>query len=188
MKIYLVRHGESQGNAKRELYGTRDYPLTEKGIADAKLVGEKLRDVPITRCYTSTLARAYTTAELALAGRNIEITRHDELMEQHFGIYEGLPFDEIKGRTFEEALHTLVASEIPGGESYPVMAKRAIDFVKAHLEDNVLFVAHNGPLAALTTYFLGLGLHEAGKFSYGQGTFTMIEWREDFAKLRQFNA
>ena len=87
MKIYFVRHGESEGNAKRELYGTRDYPLTEKGIADAKLVGEKLRDVPITRCYTSTLARAYTTAELALAGRDIEITRHDELMEQHFGIF-----------------------------------------------------------------------------------------------------
>lgn len=188
MKIYLVRHGESEGNARRELYGTTDYPLTEKGIGDAKCVGEKLKDIPITRCYTSTLARAYTTAELALAGRKVEITRHDELMEQHFGIYECLPFDKIEGRTFEEGFQSLIASDIPDGESYAVMAKRAIDFVKAHLEDHVLFVAHNGPLAALTTFLLGLSLHEAGKFMYSQGTFSMIELCEDFAKLRQFNA
>lgn len=187
MRIYLVRHGESVGNVKAELYGTTDYPLTEKGVEDAKRVGEKLKDIPIARCYTSTLRRAYTTAELALGDRNIEITRHDALMEQRFGIYEGLPFEKITGESFEKALHKLVAGDIPGGESYLVMAKRATEFVKEHLEDNVLFVAHNGPLSALVTYLLDFPLREAGRFSFGQGTYTMIEWQEDFAKLRQFN-
>lgn len=189
MKIYLVRHGESEGNAKGVLYGTTDYPLTEKGIADAKLVGEKLRDVPIARCYTSTLARAYTTANLALLGRNIEITRHEELMEQRFGVYENLSFEQIgPDEGSQKAIYQLMEGEVPGGETYTVMAKRAIAFARAHLLDHVLFVAHHGPLAAITASLLGLPLCEAKKFSYTQGTYSLIEWHEDYVRLRQFNA
>ena len=44
MILYLVRHGQSEGNVKRYFHGQTDYPLTEKGHEQAREVAEKLKD------------------------------------------------------------------------------------------------------------------------------------------------
>ena len=66
MKLYLIRHGQSEGNVRQVFHGQFDYPLTAQGRQEALLCGEKLRDVPLTHCYASDLQRARDTAALAL--------------------------------------------------------------------------------------------------------------------------
>ena len=65
MKLYLVRHGESECNVQRRLYGRTDCSLTEKGCRQAREAGEKLRGTGIGRCISSPLIRAAETARLA---------------------------------------------------------------------------------------------------------------------------
>ena len=47
MKLYLIRHGQSEGNVKDLWYGRSDLPLTELGRQQAAQVGQKLRDIPL---------------------------------------------------------------------------------------------------------------------------------------------
>ena len=69
MKIYMIRHGETDWNKKRKLQGQVDIPLNEFGKLLAKETAPALADVPFAVCYTSPLKRAAETARLALGGR-----------------------------------------------------------------------------------------------------------------------
>ena len=84
MKLYLIRHGQSEGNLRQVFHGQFDYPLTAQGREEALLCGEKLRDVPLVRCCASDLRRARETAELALSGRDVPITLLPALRELGF--------------------------------------------------------------------------------------------------------
>lgn len=95
MKLYLVRHGESEGNAKKLFYGWADYPLTELGREQARTLCGRMQDVEIARCYASTLSRASETAQLVIAGRELELETDERLKEQHMGDLEGVPFMDV---------------------------------------------------------------------------------------------
>jgi broad specificity phosphatase PhoE len=63
--IYLVRHGETEWAVSGRHTGLTDIPLTERGERDARRLGEHLRGWPVARVFTSPLARARRTCELA---------------------------------------------------------------------------------------------------------------------------
>ena len=69
MKILLARHGETRWNAEGRYQGQADIPLSEVGEGQARALGERLHEVPITRAVASPLSRARRTAELALGDR-----------------------------------------------------------------------------------------------------------------------
>ena len=71
MCILLARHGETPWNAEGRYQGQEDIPLSEVGIAQARALGERLREVPITRAVASPLGRARQTAEFALGDRDL---------------------------------------------------------------------------------------------------------------------
>ena len=62
-RIYLIRHGQSVLNFSKRHSGWSMLPLTEKGFEDARRAGEKLKDIPFDRIYSSPLIRAVQTAE-----------------------------------------------------------------------------------------------------------------------------
>ena len=73
MKVYMIRHGESEANKGKFHGGWLQINLTEKGIADAKHAGEYLSGIKFDKIYTSDLIRAIQTAEHALPGCEYEI-------------------------------------------------------------------------------------------------------------------
>jgi len=66
MKLYLLRHGETNWNTLRRLQGTLDVPLNEKGRRLAELTGQGMKDIPFSAAFASDLSRAYETAGLIL--------------------------------------------------------------------------------------------------------------------------
>jgi len=92
--LVLLRHGESDWNAKNLFTGWVDVPLTEKGQGEAKRGGEQLVEAGILPdvVHTSLLRRAITTAGLALdaADRHwIPVKRSWRLNERHYGALQG---------------------------------------------------------------------------------------------------
>ena len=67
MKIYLVRHGETEWNVLRRVQGSMDAPLTENGIQQAKNVAKRLAKVDFAAAFASPQMRAYRTAEKIVA-------------------------------------------------------------------------------------------------------------------------
>ena len=101
--LVLLRHGESDWNAKNLFTGWVDVPLTEKGMGEARRGGEQLLEAGILPdvVHTSLLRRAITTAGLALdaADRHwIPVRRSWRLNERHYGALQG----KDKKQTLEE--------------------------------------------------------------------------------------
>ena len=88
MRLYLIRHGETQWNKQKLLQGKTDNPLNENGLQVAKMTAEGLRSVSFDAVYSSPLSRAYETAWLVTEGR-YPIVTDKRLEEIGFGVYEG---------------------------------------------------------------------------------------------------
>lgn len=196
MYLYLVRHGQSEGNVLRTFHGQTDYPLTEKGREQARLAGEKLRadGVSFTRCCASDLVRAWDTAQACLEGREVAAEVCPALREQSVGDIEGLSWEEM-GERFpglrEQYIGDWAHTTPPGGESPETMMERVsacVDEIIARGEDT-LIVAHFGSLS-LTLVHLGLVDGEQAvkpEWTFGQGTYSAIRIEDGKAELIHFN-
>lgn len=160
MYLYLVRHGESIGNAQKLFFGQTDYPLTDKGRAEARQTAEKLAHIPFTRCCASDLSRAWTTAQICLTQREIWPERCPALREQFMGQLEGKTWDEavsIFGSALEDYLNNWYNISIPTAESAAEMEQRVGKCLNQILlqGEDTLIVSHNGALI-LILKLLGL--------------------------------
>lgn len=156
MKLTLIRHGITEGNAKRLFYGAADISLAQKGI-DALYAMKETHCYPTaTRYYTSGMLRTEQT--FAILYGDTPHTAIPELHEMDFGIFEMRPESElIKDPVFLKwGTEGDVEENIcPGGESFRQMDARvavAIAPVLASDEDAVC-VIHGGVTDSLLEHF-----------------------------------
>jgi probable phosphoglycerate mutase len=93
--IYLVRHGETAGNAER-IVQVPGMPLSPRGIAQAERVGRRLHGAGIARILSSDLARAAATAEALTAATGAPVELDPLLQERNFGDVRGTPYAELR--------------------------------------------------------------------------------------------
>ena len=117
MRIFLIRHGETIFNANRTVqFG--DTPLSERGIEQARQLGERMRGEPITSILSSDYSRAYRTAEAVRNTTDAPLSIQTSLRERHFGDHRGTPFAELKVDMFAADYHP------PNGESWQQFYER----------------------------------------------------------------
>src|SRR5437899_11865837 len=97
-QVIIVRHGQTQWNLKLIRQGHLDSPLTERGIAQAKALGQRLAQEKFSALYSSDLGRAVQTAEMIANATGHNIITDARLRERHLGIFQGLNGDEIRER------------------------------------------------------------------------------------------
>ncbi len=103
IKLVLLRHGESQWNRENRFTGWKDVPLSEKGVAEAREAGKRLREAGygFDLAFTSYLRRAITTLNLALDELDlhwIPVEKDWRLNERHYGALTGLDKAETAAR------------------------------------------------------------------------------------------
>lgn len=155
MKLYIIRHGETQWNKEKRLQGQCDVPLNDYGRELAVITAKALENERFDLIYSSPLNRAYETAEIIRNNRNIEITIDERLKEISFGKDEGIPMDELgqNAKDFFFAPDKYIPSE--GGETYQELCVRLSDFIEniiyplKNTDKNVLIVAHGATNKAL---------------------------------------
>lgn len=195
MYLYLVRHGQSEGNVLRTFHGQTDYPLTEKGREQAETVAEKLRGIPFSRCCASDLARAWETAQICVEGRGIMPEACPGLREQFVGDIEGLTWEQMEQR-YPDILHPYIEDWFnvtpPGGESPGEMAARVgacVDDIVQRGEDT-LVVAHYGTMTLMMLHLKLICPKQAftPEWAFGQGTCSILRIEGGEAELICFNA
>ncbi len=150
MKLYITRHGETQWNLEGRLQGwSNSSQLSEKGILDAKRLGEYLKEVNFDCIYTSPLDRAIKTAELIRGDKDIPIIQCEGLKEINFGDWEGKTYSEIDTLYKEQHNNFWNHPELykpVGGESYDELIYRVrkalTEISEANQGANVLIVTH----------------------------------------------
>ena len=109
LKLYIVRHGETEWNVIKRFQGQLNTPLTEKGIKKLKETGKKLENVTFEEIYTSELERTVNSAEIILnenrgyKNNKLKLKKLAELNEVHFGVWQGLKYEEVFLKYPEEA-------------------------------------------------------------------------------------
>lgn len=162
MKVYLIRHGETDLNKKKVLQGRSDTALNEYGIFLAKKTAEGLRDVNFDMVFTSPLKRAKRTAELVarVAETGLPIIGEPRIQEISFGVYEGLCYHkehynipDTHFMDFFEAPEKYVTP--PEGESFTEIIERTGEFWKEltanpeYMDKTILLSTHGCALKAI---------------------------------------
>ena len=161
--LVLVRHGQSDWNLKNLFTGWRDIDLTDKGVAEAREAGRKLKSQGLTFdvAFTSALIRAQHTLDLMLeelAQTKIPVFKDQALNERDYGDLCGLNKDDARKKWGEEQVHKWRRSydvAPPGGESLRDTAARVLPYYIQDIlprvlrGENVLVAAHGNSLRAL---------------------------------------
>jgi len=136
--LLLIRHANTESNALHKFQGRQDSELSEVGIRQAVLLGNALKDIPISAVYTSPLRRAKKTAELAFAGR-VPVIVDDALSARNFGILDGVTRDDAIKITENavEFYHGLIDDvDVEGVESLAELQERSLAVLKRITSEN----------------------------------------------------
>jgi 2,3-bisphosphoglycerate-dependent phosphoglycerate mutase len=144
--LVLVRHGQSEWNLQNLFTGWKDPGLTEKGVAEAKAAGQRLKALGLQFDvgFTSSLSRAQRTLDLILAElgqSNLPITRDQALNERDYGDLSGLNKDDARKKWGEEQVHIWRRSydiAPPGGESLRDTLARTLPYYVQNILPRVL--------------------------------------------------
>ena len=166
----MTRHGESEWNKLNLFTGFKDVELTETGIEEARKAGEEIaeKDIHFDVVFTSTLKRAYNTAEILLEASHIndhlkmgsvwKMIKHDDLRERDYGDLTGLNKKETANKYGDEQVHIWRRSydvPPPNGECLKDVVDRVKPYFDAHIKPlldegkNVLLAAHGNTCRAM---------------------------------------
>ncbi len=158
-RFILVRHGESEANAKRVFAGQRDSPLTPLGRRQAEAVATVLAKEPITRVVSSDLSRARDTAAAVARRHRLPVETTPDLREWNVGELVGLDRERALARFGDVARLFHPGSRTPGGESFEEVAARVTRFfdeaTPRALGTTVCVVAHGMVNRIVAGYFMG---------------------------------
>jgi broad specificity phosphatase PhoE len=129
-RFFLVRHGQSEGNASRIFQGKLDLPLNDAGRAQARAVGLWLAEAGVDAILSSPLARAAETAGIAARACALPEPRLESLFSEiDTGIFTGLSFEESRKRhpAVFEAFEGSSWDAVPGAEGSEALYARAME-------------------------------------------------------------
>ena len=157
LKLYIVRHGETEWNVIKRFQGQLNTPLTKKGIKKLKETGKELEDVTFEEVYTSELERTVNSAEIILnenrgyKNNKLKLKKLAELNEVHFGVWQGLKYEEVFLKYPEEANNYFYnVKNYKAGNVKAENLKDALErflrginkILSSHKSGNILIVTH----------------------------------------------
>lgn len=139
MKLYLIRHGETDWNKMGLIQGSSDIPLNEYGRELAKITAEALKDIKYDKVYASPYIRAYETAQILCKHQDISIIKDSRIKEFGFGEFEGMSIEMLRtdqkyGDFWKCFSHPEEYQAKNGAESYKDFLNRLRSFM-----DEVIF-------------------------------------------------
>jgi probable phosphoglycerate mutase len=194
-ELIFVRHGVTDWNREKRLQGHTDIVLNQEGREQAACLARALKHEVFDALYSSDLRRASETAQAVAASRGQRVMLNPELRERHYGVFEGVPYQELSLR-FPQAHADWKAREpradLPGGESLHDFYQRISQHLKLLAQQHPgqrLFIATHGgvldcvyrlctgtPLSAPRTWELpNTGVN---RVRHEDGLFKLIAWAD----------
>ncbi len=194
MRIYLVRHGQSEANLTRTIQGTLDSPLTELGKEQARTLNGFLPD-RFDRVYMSDLSRARETGFLATGlSESSELIKTDpRLSEIHFGTLQGQPYSDFPAEHPSVREHVEFQSDALMGKFGAELVSAFLDRTHSVFEDivsemaeedlsTVLVFTHGGVLRSIAQHYLKVSSAKWLNCEYG-----VLERSNGSWKLERFS-
>jgi len=173
LRLYLIRHGETEWSLSGQYSGHTDLPLTPHGEAAARKVGERLKNVSFAHVLTSPLQRARQTCALAALRPTPEI--EPNLTEWDNGEYEGRTPAEIREAQPE---WNLFRDGAPNGET-PAQISERVDRLIARLrtlDGNVALFSHGHLCRGLAARWIGLSVGQGERLLLNTAAISILSY------------
>ena len=153
MKIYVIRHGQTDCNKNHKFNGRYDEDINEEGIKQAKELSHQIKKLDIDLIICSPMIRTKHTCEL-ININNISVIYDDRLIERDNGILTNKDYGDYLSKEYYNYYSTVY---IDGMETLPELFKRVhsfIDEIKDKFNNkNILLVTHGAVARAIQFYF-----------------------------------
>ena len=198
MEIYFVRHGQTVWNVEKRFQGLSDSPLTELGITQAKLLGEKLKDIKFDKFYSTSLKRANDTANYIKGNREQEVEIFNDFVEISMGDMEGIQQEEFK-KLYPEQVKNFFFNQLEydpssfGGESFLEVRERVAKGLDKFIDLNkdyerVLVVSHGATLKTLLHYISGKDISTLSDEVIPKNTsYTIVKYENEKFEITDFS-
>ena len=192
MKIYIVRHGQTDWNAKGLVMGDKDIPLNDKGIEQIERSAAYLKDKNISLVVSSPVLRCMQSAEIIAKTLNKKIEKDELLTEIGFGKWVGKVYQDLKKQSgFKPYYEFPRENIIPDGERFQDASDRVVKSYThwtKESDSDILFVVHADMVKLMVINALGAPLNTAGHFRIDNGSVSLISHEKkeivDFLNLR----
>ena len=185
-QIFLIRHGQAEGNIFRRVQGQSDSPLTAEGRRQISYLTPRFADIPLDAAYSSDLSRARETAEAAVGARNIPVRTDPRLREVCFGAWEGRAWGNVTRD--EPEMKTLFFNDparwsVPGGESFRDAQARICgaltNIAKRHEGGTVVAAAHGAIIRDFLAAVRGVPSEEISSVVLPpNASVTLLNWED----------
>ena len=167
LRIFLIRHGETEWNRQSRLQGHTDVKLSPEGILQAKLLAEHTPFKHADAIYSSDLSRAIETARILAAKFNLKLKRMPELREMNYGDWEGRFISELVAespRDFGKFFTDPERCHPPQGETFLECQARVMigirEIIANHENQNVIVVSHGAAIRLIISAALDIPIHK----------------------------
>ena len=181
MKLYIIRHGQTDWNVEGKIQGRQDIPLNDMGRRQARALADGMKSRPVASVYSSPQKRAMETAETLARAQGMAVIPVPELAEIGYGDWEGRTASDIlakERKLYEEWWQHPATVAPPGGETLnqvDVRCKKAWERIKGEMKGDTAVVAHGGTLAHFIVHLLE-GQPDAAEILVGNASITTIEY------------
>ena len=182
-RVYMIRHGEAEGNIYRRAQGWYDGAISAKGLRQIAALAERFRDEPIDALYSSDLSRTVATAGAVTKYHDLPLRTDPRLRELSLGLWEDQPFGNLafyEPEMLNAFNNDPAAWHAEGAESFAALAKRirgaVTDLAARHDGQTIVCVSHGMAIRALTADILGVPSPEIALVPHGDNTaVTLLE-------------
>ncbi|MDO8612455.1 MAG: histidine phosphatase family protein [Dehalococcoidia bacterium] len=184
MRLFLVRHGETESNRLGLALGRNDVPLNEQGALQAEQLAAALSREPLAAVYASPLRRTLETARAVAGAHGLEVAVEERLIEMDIGELDGLTFAEVRMR-YPGLLEEWMSGPgpnmpMPGGERLVDVQERAwaavTELAARHAEEAVAAVTHNFVILSLLTKVLGIELSQFRRLQHAVAAVSVVDF------------
>lgn len=183
MRLFLVRHGETESNRLGLALGQDDVPLNERGLWQVTRAGLALASEPLVAVYSSPLRRTLDTAKAIADPHGLAVEVEERFIEMDIGELDGLTFAEVRERypdLMEEWVRGPSGSRpMPGGERLVDVQDRAWsaaqELAARHGEEAVAAVTHNFVILTLLVRALGMALDDFRRLRHAVGAVSVLD-------------
>jgi len=193
MRIFVIRHPETEANVSKLIYGRTESPYTQRGLDSIQWVLNKLKDMKIDAIYTSPMQRTVKLASAISVQQGCSIIVSEALREMDFGLFENMTRYEAEEKHrehYDSYMADYTSYRIPEGESFQDVYARLSAFINPLLieEGTIVLITHGMVMKASIAMLLGLETDAVWHFRTNPATILEIEYRDQYGVLIELTA
>ena len=194
-KVYLIRHGEAEGNIYRRAHGWYNGRITRNGRRQIDELAERFRDEHIDALYSSDLLRTQQTAGAITKYHNLPLALEPRLREINVGAWEDTPWGNLT-YMYPEQMAAFNDDpdnwSAPGAETFPQLKARmlsaVLELAERHDGQTIVCVSHGMAIRSLVSMLLGVDSKQIYKVPHGDNTsVSLLEVENGQARVVFYN-